>query len=116
MAGSRNTRQIGSVTRIYKNGNGKVIAIDDVSVHVDQLRLTDVKFHNAVSSINVCRTITNLETGNRVVATIMSIGNYSSIQETSGNYLVVTWSAANENENDVEVLLSEYVSQIGDTL
>lgn len=116
MAGSRSTRQLGVITRIYKNSNGKVIAVDDVSIEVDEMRLTDVKFHRSVKSINKCRTKIHLELGNRVVASIQTFGNFNSILENSGNYLVPTWLATSVNDNDIEIQLNDYVAKLGDTL
>lgn len=116
MAGSRSTRQLGIITRIYKNSNGKVIAVDDVSIEVDELRISDTKYHRSVRSINKCRTKIHLELGNRVVALIQTFGNFNSILENSGDYLVPTWLAASVNENDIEVQLTDYVAKLGDTL
>jgi hypothetical protein len=111
------TRQLGSICRIYKNNAGKVIAIDDVSVTVnkDQIRFDKILVH--VDTIRTNRTLLHLTTGaSRVVATIQTIGNYSSIEENSGDFLIPKWNAASANENDVEISLASYVAKIGDSV
>jgi hypothetical protein len=44
------------------------------------------------------------------------IGNYSSIQENSGNFFIVRWNAASVDENYIEFSLENYVSKLGDTV
>lgn len=116
MSTSRVTRQIGHICRIYKNSNDKVIAVDDIEIVGNCMRISDVKFHISVDKIAVNRTLLHLGVGNRVVDTINMIGNYSSVTDDIGNYLVCTWEAASQNENTVEISLEPYVSVIGDTV
>lgn len=116
MAVSRITRQIGHLCRIYKNSDGKIIAIDDIEVVGNVLKISDTKFHVSVDKISTSRTLLHLGVGGRVVYSINTIGNYSSIAENGGNYLTVGWDAASENENRVEVSIEPYVSVIGDTI
>jgi len=116
MAGSRTTRQIGEVTRIYKNSDNCVLAIDDITITADVMRISETKFHISVHSVTPCRTLTYLGTGNRVISKIQVVGVFSSVSEDAGNYLVYTWLAKSENENDVVISLSPYVSVLGDTI
>jgi hypothetical protein len=111
------TRQLGTCTRIYKNSNGKVIALDCIAVNYDKSQISINKFHNSVNTINVKRTLLHLTAGgSRVVDLIQMIGDYSSLEDNSGNYFVATWNASSPNENDIEVSFEQYVSKIGDTI
>lgn len=117
---SQTTRQIGHICRIYKNSTDTVIAIDDISVTANVLRLGStsqtVKFHVSVDKITPQRTLLHLGSGDRVVASIQQIGDYDILGTDSGNYLNVKWNKVSNNENDVEFSLSPYVAVIGDTI
>lgn len=114
------TRQIGEITRVYKNANNKAIAIDCIDVTANVLRLgsttTDVRFHISIDKINTKRSLIHLGVDDRVVSEIHMIGDYDSITTDSGNYFLVTWNKASDNENDVSFSLEPYVAKIGDTL
>jgi hypothetical protein len=120
MAGPFKTRQLGHACRIYKNSSDKVIAIDDISVSFNIQTLpksnTEIKYHRSAEKPDVDRTLFYLGEGNRVVSKIQMIGNFSSIEENSGNYHVVTWDAASSDENDVIISIEPHVSQVGDTV
>lgn len=120
MAATQTTRQLGSICRIYKNSNGTVIAIDDVSVTANVLRLgstnTTVRFHISVDKITPFRTLFHLGSGDRIVAQVQQIGEYDSVTVDSGDYLNVKWDRTSDNENDVEFNLGPYVAVIGDTV
>lgn len=116
MAGPQQTRQLGHICRIYKNSSDKVIAIDDISINVTMLRVEADKFHVAVQDVDVGRTLVHLGEGNRIVDKILMFGNYSSIQEDSGNYFDAFWNAPSSNQNDVNISLRPYVSALGDTI
>lgn len=120
MSSTQTTREIGNICRIYKNSNDKIIAIDDISVTANILRLgstsTNIKFHRSVDKITPCRTLLHLGVGDRVVSLIQQIGDYSSVTDDSGNYYVTTWNKSSNNENDIEISLEPYVASIGDTI
>jgi hypothetical protein len=112
------SRQLGSACRIYKNSAGKVIAVDYVAVNVDKTQIQgNNKFHVSVNSIDVDRKLLHLTVGgSRVVSTIMMIGDYSSIQENSGNFFIAQWNAGSADENDVQLSFESKVAKIGDTV
>lgn len=111
------SRHLGSACRIYKNSEGKTIAIDEIGISIDKSQIQYNKFHRHVDLISVKRTLLHLTVGgSRVVSLIQMIGDYDSITEDSGNYLVATWLASSPDENDLEVSFSEHVAQVGDTV
>lgn len=112
----QSTRRLGHVCRIYKNASGKVIALEEVEVTVDKHKIKIDKYHRAVDKINVGRNTIYLDSGSRVVATVQILGNFSSVEENGGDYLVYTWNKASDNENDIQVSLEGKVAQIGDTV
>ena len=107
----------GSVTRIYKNATGTVIGTDEVTLTFDNIKKNDGNFHWHVRHIANVRTLMHLEgaAADRDIATVNSIGTYSSILENSGNFLVVTWTGGSTT-NDVVLTLESHVAIIGDTL
>lgn len=111
------TRQLGSITRIYKNAANKVLAIDDISINVSKDQSVQRRFISYIDSVDVQRTLIHLSAnGDRTIALIQMIGNYSSITEDSGNFFVVKWESETTDSNDLEISLEKYVSAIGDTL
>lgn len=115
------TRHLDSICRIYKNASGKVIAIDSLFLTVDKLTIptskTTQKFHMSIDDVDRHRTLLHLETGgSRVVATIQQIGGYSSVEENSGNFLVIQYDKPSVDQNDILISLEPYVSKIGDTV
>jgi len=117
MSSNLKSRRLGKVCRIYKNSASSIIALESVDVNVNSLQKADKTFHRSVSSIDVSRQILHLVTGgSRVVASIQSIGDYSSIEENGGDYLIATWDRASNSENDVVISLEGRVARIGDTV
>lgn len=113
----QNTRQLGSACRIYKNAAGKVIAVDHLAIQADKMQLRDGKFHVSVNTIDSDRKLLHLVAGgSRVVASIMMIGDYSSLEENAGNFLIAQWNKASADENDVQVSFEQKVAVIGDTI
>lgn len=111
------SRRLGKICRIYKNSASSIIALESVDVNVNSLQKADKTFHRSVSSIDTSRQILHLVAGgSRVVASIQTIGDYSSIEENGGNYLITTWDAASSNENDVVISLENHVAKVGDTI
>lgn len=112
-----NTRQLGVIQRIYKNSAGDILAIDNISVNINKEQVNKLKFVIYVDSIQKKRTLYHLKsTGSRVVSTVQSIGNYSSVQSNSGNYYIATWNAESADENRIEVNLQPHVASLGNTL
>lgn len=111
------SRRLGKICRIYKNSASNIIALESVDVNINSLQKANKTFHRSVSSVDTSRQILHLTTGgSRVVASIQTIGDYSSIEENGGDYLIVTWDAASSNENDVVISLENHVAKIGDTV
>jgi hypothetical protein len=114
MAGPYGTQQLGSVTRIYKNTNDLVIAIDDVSIVGDTRKVGDGKFHRS-GKRTYRRFLFNLETGNRTITAIQMIGDYSSITEDAGNFNSATWTDSTGDANDIVVSFAD-LKQLGDSV
>lgn len=111
------TRQLGHACRIYKNSAGKVIAIDEINVNVNKEQINLAKFIVSLDKVDIDRTILHLTVGgSRIVSSIQMLGDYSSIQENSGNFFIVRWDAASADENYVEFSLESYVAKVGDTI
>jgi len=113
MAGPTNTRQIGQACRIYKNADAKVIAMDAIAVNVDTRRITMDTFHHS-ASMKYHRTLFHLGVGDRTVALIQMIGDYTDLSEDSGNYLTATWDSA-DNTNDIKITFNT-LAKLGDTV
>lgn len=111
----QDTRRLGKICRIYKNSDDKVIALDEIEIVVCESRIKQDLFHLAVDKINKGRMLLHLGEGDRVVAKIQQLGNYTSIEENSGNYLIPTW-VTGPNTNDVTTSIEAHVSVIGDTV
>lgn len=117
MSSSR-TRKLGQLCRIYKNASNEILAIDTIEPVVDVSTLTTTNtYHRSVSSISVSRSTLYLTLGaSRIISVVQVIGDFSSIEENSGDYLIVTWAASSSNENDVVFSLEPKVAKIGDTV
>lgn len=112
-AGPTTTRQIGQACRIYKNADAKVIAIDEISINADTRRISMDTFHYS-ASMSHKRTLFHLGIGDRTVALIQMVGNYSGLSEDSGNYLTATWDSPN-GTNDVEITFNT-LAKLGETI
>lgn len=117
MAGPSTTRHFGSVTRIYKNQEDIVLAIDDISVDVEILRIQteDTKkwHHSATFTHN--RTLLYLGTADRVVDLILVVGDFDSISLDAGNFNTPVWDGSSVEINDVTVNF-QLLPQIGATV
>ena len=104
---------MGSATRIYKNSDSTVIAIDDLSISYDSHWLADRRVHNAVKMVSA-RTLLYLGVGDRVVAQIQMIGDFLSLTEDSGNYLTATWKTNSTAE--ANAIGFGTLAKLGDTV
>ena len=115
--GGQKTRRLGSLCRIYKNSASKIIALESVEITADWVDLPNHQFFRSINSVNVARQLVHLTVGgSRVIASVQIMGDYSSIEENGGNFLVATWNKKSDDENDVVVSLEDYVGVIGDTV
>ena len=110
-----NSRQIGSAMRIYKNSAGTVIAIDNIAVVAETRKVSASKFHFSAHPTRK-RTCLYLGVGTRVVASILVIGDFTTLTDDSGDHLTATWPAQNTGYNDVEISFLVVGARIGDTL
>ena len=108
-AGPQQTRQVGYACRIYKNSDGKVIAIDKIAVventrHNVQLKKlrTAFKTHK--------RTLFHFG-GSRTVATVLSTGDYTALSIDKNDAVWV----GTANSNDIRITFND-LPQIGDTV
>jgi hypothetical protein len=114
---SSNTRHLSSITRIYRNVSNEILGLDEISVVLNKEQISIERFIKGIDSITVQRTLIHLSVaGDRVIAAIQMIGDYSSIQENDGNFLVAIWDKKSDQENDLEVSLEPYVSVLGDEI
>jgi len=113
MAGPTNTRQVGQALRIYKNADAKIIAMDDIAINADIRRINIDTFHHS-ASMSYQRTLFHLGVGDRTVALIQMLGDYSSLSEDSGDYLTATWDSA-DNTNDIKITFNT-LAKLGDTV
>lgn len=118
------------VTRIYKNADKKILAIDTISINIKITQLIHApngiddsnqviqKIHRSVDSIKLSRELVHLTTGgSRIVALVQTMGRYSSIETNGGNYLIAKWKSENTSSNDVELSFEQGgVAKVGDTL
>ena len=123
-----NTRHLDTVCRIYKNLSGKVLAIDEIYITVNNLQLNagarddsgDLiqKLLVSVDTIKKSRTLLFLETpSSRVISSIQMIGNFTSLEDNSGNYLVAVWESQNTDRNDVEITFDQVnVGKVGESI
>ena len=102
MRASTQTRQIGWAMRIYRNADDKIIATDCITITADTRRINAERFHSS-AYMNYDRELYHLGDGGRTIAKIQMIGNYNNIEDSSGNYLNVTWDAVSEHENDITI-------------
>lgn len=119
MAGPSSTRRLGKACRFYKNAAGKLIGTDCISITIDCRQITATKYYFYVDKVNVERKIFHLEGpgGSRIVSSILTMGDYTSITEDSGNFLEVTWAATEPEYNDIVFSLEPHgVAKIGDTI
>lgn len=107
------SRRMGSATRIYRNSDNCVIAIDDISVTYDSHWLPNRTVHNSVN-LSHSRQLLYLGTGDRIVASIQMIGDFESITEDSGNYLTAVWATDSSAPSHSVGLGS--VSKLGDAI
>lgn len=111
------TRQLSTITRIYRNSATEILAVDCLSIHVNKEQASFGRFIKYITSVDKKRTLMHLTIGgDRVVSEIQMIGDYSSIEENSGNFFVATWLPATASENTLQISLERYVSVLGDTL
>lgn len=114
---SQKSRRLGGLCRVYKNSSNNIIALESVEITVDILQKADKTFHRSVGAVNVSKKLVHLQSGaSRVVSTVQAFGDYSSVEDNSGNFLVVTWNKKTNDENDVVISLEGYVTVIGDTV
>ena len=99
---SSTTRQMGWAMRIYRNAEDKIIATDCIAIDADKRRINKERFHRS-AYMDYDRELYHLGTGGRIIAKIQMIGDYNSIEDSSGNYENATWDAASANENDVTI-------------
>lgn len=114
MIGTSQTRRLGWAMRIYRNSNNKIIASDCIEITADKRRISKEQFHRS-AYLHYDRTTYHLAVGNRSVTLIQMLGDYSSVEDATGNYLNATWDASTDNENDVTIDLSS-LPQLGDVL
>ncbi len=116
--GSSSTRRLGTACRIYRNAADDVIGIDSIEVVVDEVRVNKELFVLAVNSCNVKRTLLHLQTAaSRIVSKIQMMGTYDELEENAGNFFVLRWlPPPSNNQNTVEISISEQVAKLGDTI
>ena len=115
--GGNKSRRLGTALRIYKDASENVIGMDDIEVVVDNIQKKDYTFHRSVNSIHVKRTLFHLVvSGSREVAIIQVLGDYSSIEENGGDFLIAQWNKTSDSENDVQISLDGLVAKVGDTI
>lgn len=111
----------GSVVRIYKNTAGETIGLDEIGILFQSAQkkiLNPVPHDNELIVIgevtNFKRTLIHAAaTASRVIAEIKQVGDYASVTTDTGDYLAGTWEFG---ANDCELVLTNYVAQIGDTI
>lgn len=108
-AGPQQTRQIGTACRIYKNADDKVIAIDKVAV-VERMRVNK-QFKKLRSAFKTFKRTLFHFGGNRVISTILSVGDYNSLSVDQND---AVWSGTEES-NDIEITFND-LPQIGDSV
>lgn len=123
-----NTRFLDTVCRIYKNEAGKILAADSIDITVNVLQLNagtrddsgDLiqKILVSVDTIRRKRELFHFQTaGDRLIIKIEMTGHYSSIEENSGNFLVLQWNNFIPGGNILEIrLLPTHVALLRETI
>lgn len=116
MRGPQQTRNIGTITRVYKNKKNVTLAIDTISVTADKHRIGAEEWHWRVFT-DTKRSLLHLEGpgADRQVDLIQMISDYNLIEEDGGDFLHATWTDDTGHTNDIEVFLDQ-VSKVGDTI
>jgi hypothetical protein len=110
MPGPQQTRQLGSAIRIYRNAGNETLAIDDISITCNILRLTTDVWHYS-PFVATHRLNLHLGSLDRIIDNIQMIGDYMSI---STDLSTAQWPTS-ETVSGVDVSFSA-LSQIGDTI
>lgn len=108
------TRQIGSATRIYKNSDDKVLAVDDIAIVSDIHKVGPDKFHRSANK-KYTRTLFNLAVGNRTITLVQMIGDYTSIEEDAGDYLTAVWAGDSVSTNDIDISFGD-LKKLGESV
>jgi hypothetical protein len=106
----RSSRKAGTIYRIYKNADKKILAFDDISIQEEIQKVNETRFFSRTQKI-IKRTYVHETLRDRVIAVITVMGDYSSISE---DFSEATW--ANSDTTNNIVITFEELPVVGDTI
>jgi hypothetical protein len=93
----RSSRKAGTIYRIYKNADKKILAFDDISIQEEVQKINETKFFSRTQKV-VKRTNVHETLRDRTIATITVVGDYSTINE---DFSEAIWTSSGASDNIV---------------